>query len=86
MTKQCTCPTGDGSLRWPCPIHPPEGDTAAMANRVPRIWSRRFSVAHGWRWVPERIVSNETASEWINVFQSDEPNVTFRIADTQPKD
>ncbi len=25
----CTCPSGDGSLRWPCPAHPPapqEGD------------------------------------------------------------
>ncbi len=20
----CTCPSGDGSLRWPCPLHPPE--------------------------------------------------------------
>lgn len=20
----CTCPSGDGSLRWPCPKHPPE--------------------------------------------------------------
>lgn len=20
----CSCPTGDGSLRWPCPVHPPE--------------------------------------------------------------
>lgn len=20
----CTCPSGDGSLRWPCPQHPPE--------------------------------------------------------------
>ena len=20
----CTCPSGDGSLRWPCPIHPSE--------------------------------------------------------------
>ena len=19
----CTCPGGDGSLRWPCPVHPP---------------------------------------------------------------
>jgi hypothetical protein len=18
----CTCPSGDGSLRWPCPMHP----------------------------------------------------------------
>ena len=21
--QQCTCPSGDGSLRWPCPTHPP---------------------------------------------------------------
>lgn len=20
----CTCPSGDGSLRWPCPKHPPQ--------------------------------------------------------------
>lgn len=20
----CTCPSGDGSLRWPCPTHPPD--------------------------------------------------------------
>lgn len=22
-TSGCTCPSGDGSLRWPCPVHPP---------------------------------------------------------------
>ncbi|AXE37160.1 hypothetical protein [Chromobacterium phragmitis] len=22
--RACTCPSGDGSLRWPCPQHPPE--------------------------------------------------------------
>lgn len=22
--NNCTCPSGDGSLRWPCPKHPPE--------------------------------------------------------------
>lgn len=22
--KTCTCPSGDGSLRWPYPVHPPE--------------------------------------------------------------
>lgn len=21
-THGCTCPSGDGSLRWPCPVHP----------------------------------------------------------------
>lgn len=24
----CTCPSGDGSLRWPCPVHPPERKAA----------------------------------------------------------
>lgn len=23
-SADCTCPSGDGSLRWPCPAHPPE--------------------------------------------------------------
>ena len=22
----CTCPSGDGSLRWPCPVHPPSAE------------------------------------------------------------
>lgn len=22
----CTCPTGDGSLRWPCKVHPPKNE------------------------------------------------------------
>ena len=29
LKKHCTCPSGDGSLRWPCPDHPPEPVTAA---------------------------------------------------------
>nr|WP_227544399.1 DUF551 domain-containing protein [Klebsiella variicola] len=34
----CTCPSGDGSLRWPCPVHAgsspviPDGSTAGMFN------------------------------------------------------
>lgn len=27
----CTCPSGDGSLRWPCPSHPPESVDPAEA-------------------------------------------------------
>ncbi len=23
LTEECTCPSGNGSLRWPCPSHPP---------------------------------------------------------------
>ena len=31
----CTCPSGDGSLRWPCPDHPPE---PLMTSTVPDGW------------------------------------------------
>ncbi len=27
----CTCPSGDGSLRWPCPAHPPESASESNA-------------------------------------------------------
>ena len=26
---RCTCPSGDGSLNWPCPTHPPEATYSA---------------------------------------------------------
>ena len=28
-TQRCTCPSGDGSLRWPCPTHPAEAQAVA---------------------------------------------------------
>lgn len=27
---KCTCPSGDGSLRWPCPVHPPTGNSPVI--------------------------------------------------------
>ena len=34
----CTCPSGDGSLRWPCPEHPaPEADESYTAEDVLRV-------------------------------------------------
>lgn len=40
-THGCTCPSGDGSLRWPCPVHPALlpcpfcGASAAVQNESP---------------------------------------------------
>lgn len=31
----CTCPSGDGSLRWPCPAHPPEATPAQAQQAKP---------------------------------------------------
>lgn len=30
----CTCPSGDGSLRWPCPVHPPAAQPAVQKDAV----------------------------------------------------
>jgi len=30
--SRCTCPTGDGSLRWPCPQHLPRAVERAAAD------------------------------------------------------
>ena len=51
-----------------------------------RIWSRRFSVAKGWHWESERIVSDATADAWLAVFHHDEPDQLFILARTEPKD
>lgn len=29
---RCTCPSGDGSLVWPCPSHPPESASPAVVS------------------------------------------------------
>ena len=28
--QRCSCPSGDGSLRWPCSVHPPETKPAPV--------------------------------------------------------
>lgn len=31
-SQACTCPSGDGSLRWPCPTHPSEAKTGEQSD------------------------------------------------------
>lgn len=33
LNTKCTCPSGDGSLRWPCPKHPPAAAQEAVGAR-----------------------------------------------------
>ena len=33
----CSCPSGDGSLRWPCKVHPPETATPSVAALIAEI-------------------------------------------------
>lgn len=40
----CTCPSGDGSLRWPCPAHPPEATPAQAQKAAPEGWETANAV------------------------------------------
>lgn len=44
----CTCPSGDGSLRWPCPVHP--GNSPTQSDCCPA--QNGVSPAQGQGWIP----------------------------------
>lgn len=37
MMSNCTCPSGDGSLRWPCLEHPPTAEPATVKPSVEAV-------------------------------------------------
>lgn len=39
----CTCPSGDGSLRWPCPQHPP---AKTLENSSETVWREGWAYAY----------------------------------------
>ncbi|MEA4293932.1 hypothetical protein VBS39_08140 [Klebsiella pneumoniae] len=46
----CTCPSGDGSLRWPCPVHP--GNSPAQSDCCPAqnvVSPAQSPIVHGYR-------------------------------------
>lgn len=45
----CTCPSGDGSLRWPCPAHPPASiaaDQTASKEKLLQLIERGIDLRH----------------------------------------
>ena len=51
-----------------------------------KLWSWRNRASGGKWWVYERDVSPENASQWLNVFQNDEPEITLKISKKKPND
>jgi len=49
-----------------------------------QIWSKRFSVAWGERWVSERQCDKHDAGAWLRIFADHEPGVVFVAADKAP--
>lgn len=44
----CTCPSGDGSLRWPCPVHP--GNSPATSDNW-KVEAEKLAEMHGMSFV-----------------------------------
>nr|WP_308298529.1 DUF551 domain-containing protein [Klebsiella pneumoniae] len=44
----CTCPTGDGSLRWPCSVHP--GNSPAISDNW-KVEAEKLAEMHGMSFV-----------------------------------
>ena len=69
---QCTCPSGDGSLQWPCPAHPPTASTLAAPAGVAEPTPITFMTedrAREWAWdkVREEVGTQSwTAGESFN--------------------
>lgn len=50
IASVCTCPSGDGSLRWPCPVHP--GKSPAQSDCCPAqnsVNPEQSPIDHGYR-------------------------------------
>lgn len=45
----CTCPSGDGSLRWPCPVHPPSMHTRGPWETEAVFSNRRYDIVLGYK-------------------------------------
>lgn len=65
----CTCPSGDGSLRWPCPVHP--GNSPA----IPDTWipvSERMPDSQEWvivfaKWANQQVLCwDDVQNRWTD--------------------
>lgn len=63
-SEECTCPSGDGSLRWPCPTHPPAPSPARE-----KRWTLRPSRDDGYElaWFDGK----RTEGWWLSAEQAD---------------
>lgn len=59
----CTCPSGDGSLRWPCPVHPGNSPVIGidLASGPDRTVEVRYVAPPGYVMVPMRLTAENGA-------------------------
>nr|WP_228299853.1 DUF551 domain-containing protein [Klebsiella pneumoniae] len=57
VSPVCTCPSGDGSLRWPCPVHP--GNSPAQSDCCPAQNSVNPAQGGNYLVIPDEMTSEQ---------------------------
>ncbi len=62
---QCTCPSGDGSLQWPCPAHPPKASNLAAPAGAAKPAPITFMTEDGARdWAWDKVREEVGTQSW----------------------
>ncbi|HFD3796895.1 TPA: hypothetical protein ACF3VA_000521 [Pseudomonas aeruginosa] len=81
-SKICTCPSGDGSLRWPCPKHPAEDQAAHWRERGCEVSEDELTtVAQHERIVGALRAENAKLSEALDRWPLIRDSLKLRLAD-----
>lgn len=62
----CTCPSGDGSLRWPCPQHPADSNVESV--RAKLLDRSRVGIA---KYGATTVDAGLTRHDWLNHLQQE---------------
>lgn len=96
---RCTCPSGDGSLRWPCPVHRPEETAAAsfadgieaaaklIERRMNEYVNEHGSFDHDTGYTEFPGNGEETVEEWLNLaegIRAIKPDAKEPVAKPEP--
>lgn len=74
--KVCTCPSGDGSLRWPCPQHPPGSVSRAWQEAVAKALEVVNDAANRARHAGDYANANALVSARVTLFKASQPTPT----------
>lgn len=49
------------------------------------LWKLEYSPARGSDWVKQRDCARDSAQDWLDLYQSDDPSGRYVISDKRPK-
>lgn len=49
------------------------------------LWKLEYSIAHGSRWIKQRDCARDSAQDWLDCYQADDPSARYLISEKKPK-